>query len=64
MAKFKSAFFGLLLLPSNQTAAIKYFTALVKLRTPQDNSTQKQQAYIIALQAYIPAIEVYHGYYL
>lgn len=58
MAAFKA-----LLHPQNQILAIKYFTAKVNGKIDPDAPT-RQDAYIRALEAWIPELSVHYGHFL
>lgn len=56
--------FNSVLAPRHRIVKINYFTARVK-PTPRDPSApQRQQAYIRALEAYIPEVTVHYGHFL
>jgi len=48
----------------NQIVRINYFTAKVKATAGNPSAPQKQQAYIRALEAYIPEVSVHYGHFL
>ncbi len=53
-----------LLGPQNQLVRVKYFTARVQ-PTPNDpNVNTRQDAYLRALQAYCPLVELHYGHFL
>lgn len=56
--------FEVLLQSHNQITAINYFTARVKSKANDVSAPQRQQAYIRALEAYIPEINVRYGHFL
>jgi uncharacterized LabA/DUF88 family protein len=56
--------FTILLQPHNQIVAINYFTARVKAKPNDASAPQRQQAYIRALENYIPEINVRYGHFL
>ncbi|MBL6928858.1 MAG: NYN domain-containing protein [Rhodospirillales bacterium] len=58
------ALFTNVLGPQNQIVNINYFTALVKANPGNPSAPQRQQAYIRALEAYIPEISVHYGHFL
>jgi hypothetical protein len=58
------ALFQKVLGPQNNLVRIKYFTALVQ-PTPRDPSVHvRQAAYLNALRAYCPLVEVHYGHFL
>jgi uncharacterized LabA/DUF88 family protein len=56
--------FNKLLGNKNNIVEIKYFTARVKSTPRNNNSPQKQQAYIRALEKHIPHLNVHYGHFL
>ena len=56
--------FRQLLEEQNQIDAIKYFTAKIKAKPGKATSPQEQQAYLRALEAHIPEIEIILGHFL
>jgi len=56
--------FQVLLQHHNQITAINYFTARVKSKPSDVSAPQRQQAYIRALEAYIPEVNVRYGHFL
>lgn len=59
-----NALFSQILGKHNQIIEIKYFTARVKPTPRNNNSPQKQQAYIRALEKHIPHLNVHYGHFL
>ena len=58
------ALFGKVLGPQNVLLKVKYFTARVQ-PTPYDpNANVRQDAYLRALQAYCPSVELHYGHFL
>src|SRR3990172_10304680 len=57
-------FFETVLHAQHSIVAIKYFTALVSSPTHDPKKTTRQQAYLRALKAYIPGLEIYLGHFL
>ena len=49
---------------SNQIEAIKYFTAKIKAKPGKATSPQEQQAYLRALAAHAPDVEIILGHFL
>lgn len=58
------ALFSRVLKPYNQILAIKYFTARVAARPNDLDAPVRQDAYIRALVAHIPEIEIIYGHFL
>lgn len=57
-------FFETVLHAKHLIVTIKYFTALVSSPTHDPQKTTRQQAYLRALKAYIPELEIYLGHFL
>ncbi|MFC1582516.1 NYN domain-containing protein [Planctomycetota bacterium] len=53
---------GQTLVPQTRIAAIKYFTAKVSGKL-DPNTPKRQAAYLSALKAYIPELEIYYGHF-
>ena len=58
------ALFQIFLQPPHQITAINYFTARVKPTANDALVRERQQAYIRALESYIPEIKVRYGHFL
>jgi len=58
------ALFGKVLGPQNRLVKIKYFTALVQPTPTDPNVHVRQSAYLLALQAHCPLVEIYYGHFL
>lgn len=58
------ALFTSLLNKDNNIVEIKYFTAIVKETTGNEGASQRQLAYIRALEKTIPEISVHYGHFL
>lgn len=58
------ALFTHILKPHHQITAINYFTARVRQIPDNISAPQKQQAYIRALETYIPEMNVHYGHFL
>ena len=56
--------FTTVLQPHHQITAIKYFTARVKARPGDASSPTRQDAYLRAIRAHDPTIQVIEGHYL
>lgn len=56
--------FKSLLKPQNHIIEIKYFTAKVGATPTDPSAPQHQQAYIRALEEYIPEVSVHYGHFL
>lgn len=56
--------FSKLLGPSYNILKIKYYTAIISARPEDPNSPIRQMAYLNALQAHIPEIEIWKGHFL
>lgn len=52
------------LLTDNEIVAIKYFTARVTPRDPEDKAADEQKAYLKALEKYRPEVKIYYGHFL
>ena len=48
----------------NNIVTIKYFTAIVKPTQDNPSVAQRQQAYLRALEKYIPEIKIHYGHFL
>jgi len=57
-------FFEIVLHAKHSIVTIKYFTALVSSPPYDPQKTTRQQAYLRALKAYIPELEIYLGHFL
>lgn len=58
------ALFQKLLGPQNTLAKIKYFTARVQPSTSDPTVQDRQDAYLRALQAHCPLVDLYYGHFL
>ena len=58
------ALFQKLLGPQNTLVKIKYFTARVQPSTSDPTVQDRQDAYLRALQAYCPLVDLYYGHFL
>ena len=56
--------FAKLLDPQQHIIEIKYFTARVSSRDGSPQAPQRQKAYLLAIEKYIPNIYMYYGHYL
>ncbi len=56
--------FTKLLEHQHQITEIKYFTARISSRDGDQSAHQRQKAYLLALEKYIPKIHTYYGHYL
>lgn len=43
---------------------IKYFTARISSRSEKSNASHRQKAYLLALEKYVPKINIFYGHYL
>jgi len=50
--------------PQNKLVKIKYFTARVQPSPSDPNVNNRQNTYLLALQAYCPLIELHYGHFL
>lgn len=53
-----------LLKPFNQLIEVNLYTAIVKPTTQDPQAPQRQEAYLRALQAHIPNINIHYGHFL
>ena len=59
-----ASLFSRLLNTQQNIVEIKYFTARISNRGDDLQAPQRQKAYLLALEKYIPNIHLYYGHYL